>query len=458
MKKTLWMLFICSFLAAGCGKAEDVQKEKAKSQEEGANAKQEGETKEAWWERDPEFYEPQDLPRDLTENEQYLMRMPGEFSGDQYDGQAAVQKLKDLPTDLTAEQYAEAILKLTAEDYHEEVQKLIKFDPAVEASGERPDEEIEEPAMGGVHYAILLDASGSMNAQNKSGTRMEEAKSAIMSFIDVLPKESTVSLRVYGHEGTGSDEDQARSCISTETIYNGGKEPDDIQSALKEVKPAGWTPIGKAIAETRNDIPEDAGSAVIYVVSDGIETCDGDPVKEAKELAAEGVKPIINIIGFQIDNEAQKMLQEVAKAGNGEFTLANSRQDVEKYWQEEYQRLMDAWEEWKNESLKEVHNQQQELLKEAQDLGQSIMDKSQTEFQRAEDLQQALSQEGIQDEYDLTNKVWSILYDRQQKIWRYGYDTGNEKWREAYDGGNKVWREIYDEGNHKWQEYYHKKY
>ncbi|WP_455678341.1 vWA domain-containing protein, partial [Siminovitchia fortis] len=239
-------------------------------------------------------------------------------------------------------------------------------------------------------------------------------------------------------------------------INNGANDAGKVKSALDRVNPAGWTPIGKAIAETKKDIPEDAGSAIVYVVSDGIETCGGDPVKEAKQLAAEGIEPIINIIGFQVDNEAQQLLKEVAKAGNGEFTLANSKQDVEKYWQEEYQRLMDAWEKWQLESLKEVDAKQQDLLKKAEGLGQSVMKKSEKEFKHAEALHAALSKEGIQEEYDITRKVWNLLYDRQKKIWRYGYETGNDVWREAYEGGNKVWREIYHEGNHKWQEYYHK--
>lgn len=456
MKRLLFVILAAGVIVGGCGKAEKTKKEPEPDQSvEGKTAK-EAEEKDAWWEKEPEVYEPADLPREMTEDEKDLMRKPGEFSGDQYDEQAAIEKLKELPDNLTDDQYAEAIVKLVAEDYHEEVQELIKFDPTIESTGSRPDEEIDEPVVNGVHYAILLDASGSMNAQNKGGTRMEEAKSAIMSFIDVLPKESTVSLRVYGHEGTGSDADKERSCASTETLYNGANDADKVKSALDKVKPAGWTPIGKAIAETKKDIPEDAGSAIVYVVSDGIETCGGDPVKEAKQLAAEGIEPIINIIGFQVDNEAQQLLKEVAKAGNGEFTLANSKQDVEKYWQEEYQRLMDAWEKWKQEGLKEVEAQQQDFLKKAEGLGQSVMKKSEKEFKHAEALHAALSKEGIQEEYDITRKVWNLLYDRQKKIWRYGYETGNDAWREAYEGGNKVWREIYHEGNHKWQEYYHK--
>lgn len=454
MRQLFLVIFSFCLIAAGCGKT--AEKEDKPDKEITVNAEpQPSEKEESWWEKEREEYKLKDLPREVTEEEQLLLKKPGNYSGDAYDEQAAIEKLKELPKGLTTEQYTNAILHLVAEDYHEAVGELIKFDPTISSSGKRPDEEIEEPTVSGVHYAILIDASGSMNAQNKGGTRMEEAKSAIMGFIDVLPKESTVSLRVYGHEGTGSDADKERSCASTETFYNGTLDEKEMKKALDRVKPAGWTPIGKAIAETKKDIPEDAGSAIVYVVSDGIETCGGDPVKEAKQLAEEGIQPIINIIGFQVDNEAQRLLKEVAKAGNGEFTYASSKQDVEKYWQDEYRRLMNAWDKWQNESLREVEKKQKELLDLAESLGGQIMDKSEIEFKRAEALQKSLEDNEIVD-YSQSGDIWSALYDRQKKLWGYGYHTSTDAWREAYQDGNTLWREIYREGNHKWQEYYHK--
>ncbi len=183
MKRLLLTILVAGVIVGGCGKAEKTKKESEPDQAVKDDATEETEVKDAWWEKEPEFYESTDLPREMTEDEKNLMRKPGEFSGEQYDEQAAIEKLKELPNHLTSEQYTEAILKLVAEDYHKEVQELIKFDPTIEVTGTRPDEDIDEPIVNGVHYAILLDASGSMNAQNKGGTRMDEAKSAIMSFI-----------------------------------------------------------------------------------------------------------------------------------------------------------------------------------------------------------------------------------------------------------------------------------
>ena len=59
---------------------------------------------------------------------------------------------------------------------------------------------------------------------------------------------------------------------------------------------------------------------IIYVVSDGIETCGGDPVKAAQAAAISGYRAIVNIIGFDVDNAGQRALKKVAKAGGGKYT------------------------------------------------------------------------------------------------------------------------------------------
>jgi len=409
-----------------------------------------------WWEEEDPVYEPENSAVEMTELEQELMKKPGLFAED-FNEQLAKEKILELPKGLSDDQYKEAILKLIRMDYHEAVEAFLQFDTSVSAGEDRPDEQIEAPEVTSTHFAILLDASGSMNAKNGSGTRMDEAKSAILSFIEYLPEDSSVSLRVYGHKGTGSDADKAVSCASTENIYTGAKDAAQLKKALATVKPAGWTPIGKALATTKEDIPDNASAMVVYVVSDGIETCGGDPVAEAKKLAGEGIEPIINIIGFQVDNEAQQLLKEVAKAGNGEFTFANSKQDLDKYWKVEYERLSKAWEEWRNAGLEEASKKQQELMNKAEATGKSIMDNSEEEFKRAEVLLQELADKEIFDNNKSRSAIWKMLYDRKKDVWAYGYDTKNEKWRESYRNGIEEWRRIYYDGNAKWREYYYKK-
>ncbi|UTI44515.1 hypothetical protein NKG37_05715 [Niallia sp. RD1] len=73
------------------------------------------------------------------------------------------------------------------------------------------------------------------------------------------------------------------------------------------------------------------------MVSDGVETCDGDPVTAAKQLQNQSIKAKVNIIGFDVDNEGQKQLKQVADSGGGEYVTVNDPADLEvqitKKWQ-----------------------------------------------------------------------------------------------------------------------------
>src|SRR5690554_4816090 len=70
----------------------------------------------------------------------------------------------------------------------------------------------EEP--GSFNVEIILDSSGSMGNYMDGKTRMELAKESIQKFASTLPEEANVSLRVYGHKGTGKASDKALSCSS----------------------------------------------------------------------------------------------------------------------------------------------------------------------------------------------------------------------------------------------------
>nr|WP_249306088.1 VWA domain-containing protein [Lederbergia citrea] len=177
---------------------------------------------------------------------------------------------------------------------------------------------------------------------------MEAAKAAVMDFAKQVPENATISMRVYGHKGSGSDADKKLSCSSTENFYNGNFDDQKFQKSLDKVKPAGWTPIGLALDSVKEDIPENTDDVVVYVVSDGIETCGGDPVKAAEDLVASDIETVVNIIGFDVDdNEGQKLLKEVATAGKGEFTYVNSERDMKRYMRAQYEEIQKRWREWK---------------------------------------------------------------------------------------------------------------
>lgn len=214
-----------------------------------------------------------------------------------------------------------------AQDYQETYAQLRDFEPDY---GELDITKGEENKVKNI--AIHLDSSGSMAAAVPGGIKMDLSKGALKQYASGLTNDSLVSLRVYGHKGTGSDADKELSCSSTEMMY-GASTYDEatFTSALEKFKPSGWTPLAASIKNAYEDLKGTATEQtenILFVVSDGIETCGGNPVEEARKLAESDLNIKVNIIGFNVDDEGQQQLKETAEAGNGEYFTVNSNIDL----------------------------------------------------------------------------------------------------------------------------------
>ncbi|KAB8139468.1 VWA domain-containing protein [Gracilibacillus oryzae] len=233
-----------------------------------------------------------------------------------------------------------------------------------EAMGITPPDEVDEgdgeaavTVKQNYNMAILLDASGSMANLEGDQTRMQLAKDAIENFVQDLPEAANVSLYVYGHKGSSSESDRPASCEGIEEVYPlGNFDRNNFNKALDQFNPAGWTPMASAIEYVENDWKELQGEEninTIYLVSDGIETCDGDPVAAIQSLKESNVAPLINIIGYQVDNEGAEQLREMAEAAEAKFIDAKSQEDLVA----EFELTIDnakIWSEWAKDERKNV--------------------------------------------------------------------------------------------------------
>lgn len=397
-----------------------------------------------------------DAPRELTEVEQMFFIEPGPYGGDAYDEDAVVEAVRAMNPG-TPEEWERAILSQIQGDYVEDAQAAITFDPTIGDTGSGPTEgpggPDEEAAVGSNHFALLLDASGSMGEQSGTGTRMEEAKEALAGFVATIPPGSTVSLRVYGHGGDNTDAGKTESCASSEVVYEGDSDEDEVATALDDVAPVGWTPLGQAIEDAAEDIPEDATDGIVYVVTDGLETCGGDPVAAAGDLAAAGIQPVVNVIGFQLGDTDQQALRDIAEAGGGEYTPVESGAELEEYWEEEYSRMMQAWDEWKAAELDRIDEEGAGLLEEADEVGGRLLDGVDEQGERALAIIDRLAEEGTI-EVATRNPLWSAHYSRKNQMWSWAYGTKTSNWSAAYGEKSRNWSETYRTGTDKWSEYY----
>ncbi|EOQ06297.1 hypothetical protein KOY_03506 [Bacillus cereus VDM021] len=204
------------------------------------------------------------------------------------------------------------------------------------STGTKGEQENKENS-GNYNIEILLDASGSMAGKVDGKMKMDIAKEAIQQFVSGLPETVNVSLRVYGHKGSNEEKDKAASCGAIENVYTLQKyDQTTFRQSLDGFQPVGWTPLAEAIkksTETFQSAKTDDKN-IMYVVSDGVETCGGNPVEEAKKISNSNIKPIMNIIGFQVDHEAEKQLKEIAEVSKGKYVLANNAKELQDQFEE----------------------------------------------------------------------------------------------------------------------------
>ncbi len=279
---------------------------------------------------------------------------PGVFSGNKYDQKKLQTGLDQLPDNLSPTEVYRNLVYFLAEDYRPLVKQVEEFDTNYTIAEGQPTNPEQPNATQGknkqVNVAVLVDASGSMAGQVDGQRKMEIAKHAVSRFAQSLPEQVNVSLRVYGHLGSNQRKDKEVSCKSTEEIYPLSKyNQSQFEQSVNQLKPVGYTPIALAIREAQKDLSKvntSQNENIVYIVSDGIETCGGDPVQEAKQLHESDMKAIVNIIGFDVDNAGQQALKQVAAAGGGEFETANSAEELRRYLDAQNTKMRLKWYRW----------------------------------------------------------------------------------------------------------------
>ncbi|GGA47983.1 hypothetical protein GCM10007416_21440 [Kroppenstedtia guangzhouensis] len=287
-----------------------------------------------------------------------LREGPGPFAGENYDEEKVREELKKFPRGLSSEEVFNRLVFLFAENYEQEVKELDGFNTDIDFRELPKPQGPDGPKTMEHNVLILMDASGSMAERVDGESKMNLAKKAVKDFASRLPKGTRVSLRVYGHKGSNSAKDKKQSCESTEEVYPLGEyNPAEFEKSLNRFQPVGWTPLAASMEQAKDDLSSHVGenvSNVVYVVSDGVETCGGDPVKAAQELSQSNIQAVVNIIGFDVDNAGDRALEAVAKAGDGEYISVHSREGLIKYWKDEYRRLYYEWLSWRVNNRNQV--------------------------------------------------------------------------------------------------------
>jgi hypothetical protein len=212
---------------------------------------------------------------------------------------------------------------------------------------EPPGSEPPQVVPGSVAHSrfFAMDNSGSMR-----GTKIEEARAAALNTVSTLPQGTEMALQFFGTSG-----------CNVETVLDFTTDRARMSEAIKTAEARGDTPLAKAIEEAGAYVRANAssGDRAIILLTDGGETCGGDPVAAAKAInlaapsASSGTSatalargsrlpglmapaleekpqagaPIrLHVIGFDVSpgSSTEAQLQEVAAAGGGRYYPAGS--------------------------------------------------------------------------------------------------------------------------------------
>lgn len=165
---------------------------------------------------------------------------------------------------------------------------------------------------------FIFDASGSMWGQVEGTAKIQIAKKVIAGLIRDLPEGINVGLVAYGHRNKGDCNDVEE--LVPLSVLN----KDRIIEKIDAINPKGKTPITLSVQRTAEKLKNVDGETSIILVSDGKETCAGDPCELVRQLKASGAKFTMYVIGFDVTAEEKVQLECMAAAGGGTYHEAKN--------------------------------------------------------------------------------------------------------------------------------------
>ena len=160
---------------------------------------------------------------------------------------------------------------------------------------------------------FILDASGSMGGQAGAQTKIDAAKSVLAQVVPAVAPEVKIGLAAYGHR-------RADDCADIEVLVPPGNEDRAaLMGRIAALQPKGMTPISAAVAQVADLLKGRDAETTIVLVSDGQETCGGDPCAVVRALKAAGVKFVMHVVGFDVTEADKAQLACIAEAGGGKY-------------------------------------------------------------------------------------------------------------------------------------------
>lgn len=165
---------------------------------------------------------------------------------------------------------------------------------------------------------LILDASGSMLARIGGERKIDIAQAALVGLVRELPDGVGAALRTYGQR-------RPDDCGDVELLAPPAPlDREALIGRIEAIEPVNLsrTPIAASLEAAAADLPAMSGETLVVLVSDGEESCDGDPVAAAAALRAARPDVRVSVVGFDIAPALRERLALIAGAGGGIYVDA----------------------------------------------------------------------------------------------------------------------------------------
>ncbi|MCC7252693.1 vWA domain-containing protein [Hyphomicrobium sp.] len=143
---------------------------------------------------------------------------------------------------------------------------------------------------------LVFDASGSMAGTDMNTARphIDKVREALASVLPSVAPRRHLGLIIYGPDA------QSR-CESVKLrLKPGPNSAEVIMGEVNGVVPGGQTPLTAAVRDAAEALNFRNKPAVVVLLTDGEETCGGDPCGLARKLREEANDLTIHVIGFKV--------------------------------------------------------------------------------------------------------------------------------------------------------------
>ncbi len=160
---------------------------------------------------------------------------------------------------------------------------------------------------------FIYDASGSMWGEMQNRTKKEISSEVLASTVTNFPENQKTGLVVYGHR----DKTDCKDVEILVDIEKGDKSM--VIDSLKNITPLGKTPLAYSAEVVIDRLRSTGTKATIILITDGIESCDGNICDVIKAAKKEGIDFKLHIIGFGLKSGETEQLICAARAGDGQY-------------------------------------------------------------------------------------------------------------------------------------------